>query len=209
MLNKKVFTSSFIGLCELFEREATESLGGMYYDQLKDMSDDEFRSAINKVCQSVTFHKMPLPAEIRQSAFGKLEDRATLALVKVERAVREVGGYSTIIFDDPIIHKVISSFDNGWIGICDMTVEEWTWARKDFVRMYQAFSAGGFQSVPHKLIGRIQFDNESRGFQSKFPTVYFGGKAPALEWQKKVPDPIMIEDDILRRMLKNDKTDGF
>jgi hypothetical protein len=50
---------------------------------------------------------MPKIADFVRVLEGTKKGQSTVAWNKVDRAIREVGPYGTVSFDDPIIHKVI------------------------------------------------------------------------------------------------------
>lgn len=148
------------------------------------MSDEQFKDVVTVVLKTKKFYKVPLPAELLEAANGKPQDAAILALEKVERAIREVGSYFSVVFDDPVIHRTIEGLGRSWQGICEMPIEEWKFARKDFIKMYETFSANpSFNNVSVKLIGRTEDMNELNGYYHKSQEVrYIGDKAKALTW---------------------------
>ena len=198
--DKVRFAQCMAAMGEAFSQEASPFKTEIYFKALSDLSIEDVERATWQVINSRGTATFPKVAEIREAIGGKLEDRAMIALTKVERALREVGAYNSIVFDDPIIHRAICSFDNGWIGVADMTMEEWTWARKDFIRLYNAFSnSGESRSVPTKLLGRIETDNQNRNQNGKFQIVYFGGKDKCLQWQRQQEAQIGASEDKLSK----------
>lgn len=166
-MNYEVFLKGMSALCAVFDREPTDVLLGAYYSVLKGLTAEEFEIAVGNILTTCKFHKLPLPAEIIEAARGSNADRAVLALDKVEKAIREVGGYRTVMFDDPVIHAVIESM-GGWVSICEMTSQEWKFARKDFLRLYEAFSRTNFDThPPQQLPGRHDTENNARGINHK------------------------------------------
>ena len=149
-------------LAEATGQEAGAFKIKIYAQALADVPVEAIEQAAWTIIRGRTTASFPKVAEIREALGGKPEDAALLALEKVERAIREIGGYTSVIFDDPVIHRVISAFEGGWIGICEMTHEEWKWARKDFERLYKAFSSQGVSdTTPVKLYGRHDRENEN------------------------------------------------
>lgn len=188
--DKVRFVKCMAALAESFSQDYSTKKIDIYYQALEDLTIEDIERGTWNVIRTRGTSTFPKVAEIREAINGKREDRSMLALAKVERALREVAAYSSIVFDDPVIHKVIESFNNSWIGIADMTIQEWTWARKDFLRLYEALSTSGVDTVPHKLRGRIEIENENNGYAAKYPLVYFGDKQACLDWQAKIPEMI-------------------
>lgn len=181
------FLFMMAGLAEAVGQEVTPLRIKIYAKALEDLKIEEIEKAAWGLIQTRTFNSFPKPAELREAVNGKPEDAALIALEKVERAVREVGGYTSVVFDDPVIHRVIgATAEAGWIGICDMPLEEWKWARKDFMKMYQAFAGRHEMQTPVKLYGRHDMHNTINGHidsgKAKEYVEYIGDKNKALEW---------------------------
>jgi len=185
MLDKTKFAEMMTMLCEVFGKEPTKPLIAAYYMALKDMTQQELERAIEGILTK-KFNKMPLPAEILEFIHGNLEDRAMLALEKVERAMRDVGGYRSVVFDDPVIHMVIESFDGGWPGLCAIPEREWKFARKDFLKLYQAMSKEKNRRPVPKLVGIHEHINQLNGCEYKGRPVVVGDRKRALAWTQKV-----------------------
>ena len=184
MLSKEKFYALFSGLCDIVGKEPSKTLFKVYYEVLKHLTDEEFETAINKLLTSWKFKTLPMPAEILEMVNGNLEDQAILALTKVERAIREIGPYQTVVFDDPIIHAVINAFDGGWTGICSMTLDEWKFAKKDFIKIYKAYASNPdkLPEIPNKLIGLHEHNNALNGYHKHIPLpVFVGNKEKAKE----------------------------
>ncbi len=176
MLDPKKFNEGMAILCEMFDRQATDFLLKGYYMVLKDLSPQEFETAIGYVLESHKFCKMPLPAEIKECIRGNQTDKAILALDKLERAMSSVGKYRSIVFDDPLIMAVVSSM-GGWPKLCSMDADEWKWSRKDFEKIYRAYSAQPLErlQIPERLAGIAERDNGAKGFD-EVPQIAFVGE---------------------------------
>lgn len=175
MLNEKEFNQGMAMLCEVFERKPTEFFLTAYYSVLQDLTDDEFLRAVSSVLASHRFAKMPLPAEIKEQIRGASQDAAIIALDKLERAMARQGAYRSISFDDPLIHAVVSSM-GGWPKLCQMEQEDWKWARKDFERLYKAFSSHPESrlQIPDHLSGIAELSNNANGYGSLEEVVKIG-----------------------------------
>lgn len=85
---------------------------------------------------------MPMPADIVRLIDGTGGSRAQLAWTGVRDAIRSVGPYRSVVFDDPITHAVIEDM-GGWIRLCEMLTEEAPFRGKEFADRYQAYSVRG------------------------------------------------------------------
>jgi hypothetical protein len=162
-------------LCEVFDRQPTQFLLSAYYSVLQDLSGEDFDVSVHSVLESHRFAKMPLPAEIKDQIRGASQDAAIVALDKLERAMARQGAYRSVMFDDRLIHAVVSSL-GGWPKLCQMEMEEWKWVRKDFERLYKAFSSQpeGRLVIPDHLPGIAEISNEANGYGVREDVVEIG-----------------------------------
>ena len=84
---------------------------------------------------------MPSVAVLRDlTGEMRSEDRVQLAWEAMVAAIRDVGGYRSITFEDPAITATVRAL-GGWERICTTDTEELhKWLRKDFERVYPAFA---------------------------------------------------------------------
>jgi hypothetical protein len=112
---------------------------------------------------------MPKIADVSKMLGGTSNDRAQTAWAKVDKAVRHVGTYRSVVFDDPIIHRVITEM-GGWISIGTKTDNEWPFVAKEFETRYRGYSMRGerpeYQPV---LIGISDAHNSKEGFKTEQP----------------------------------------
>ena len=193
-MTRQVFLKYFTAICEVFEKQPSDILVETYYQTLKGLSDEQLAAAVNEIHRTRRFPKLPMPAEFLEAALGRKEDLAIFALQKVRGAIQRHGAYDSVIFDDPAIHSTIEAL-GGWIKICSMQEEEFKWAEKDFMKIYQAFS-GKSVKAPTKLIGITEQQNSARGFFDHIPKpVYIGDKKKALAWvEGEASDKALVEN---------------
>lgn len=176
MLNHEIFLKQISGLSELFDKQMTDVLLDIYYRALEDLSDDDFNRAMRQVVMTKTFHKMPLPAEIREIVQGNPDDDAIRAFDTFMRGKSRTGPYVSVIFEDLTIHAVVMAF-GGWNDICMIPESEWKYRRKEWIETYKAFRKQPRTDTPMKLIGIIEANNTQ-----------------CEDWQRFIPEPVRIGD---------------
>lgn len=62
----------------------------------------------------------PKPADVVRAIGGTTHDNSAMAWAKVDRAVRSIGGYEDVVFDDAYIHAAIEDM-GGWVRVCTVT----------------------------------------------------------------------------------------
>lgn len=94
----------------------------------------------------------PKPADIVRVLNGPSESNAMRAWSKVEKAIRTVGPYPSVVFDDPGIHAVIADM-GGWIQLCGITEDEKSFRAAEFSKRYRGFLKTGLREYPKRLTG--------------------------------------------------------
>ena len=106
----------------------------------------------------------PKPADIIRILQGSTQDSALRAWAKVDQAVRSIGTYSDVVFDDALIHRVIHDM-GGWIALGTKKEDEWPFVAKEFENRYRGFNARGERpSYPPVLIGLSSAHNHRKGY---------------------------------------------
>ena len=147
-----VFTEYLTGLAEALKGKLSEMKIKIYFEALKDIPLEGFKQAVSNIARTSKF--FPVPAEIREAIFGRPEDQAVIAVDKIQGALRGVGGYESVCFDDPIIHLIIQNY-GGWAKLSDITQDEWKWLRKEFEKHYKVYAGRGtsYAVIPERLAG--------------------------------------------------------
>lgn len=172
MQNEIRFKEYMTAMGEIFDKEITPALSGIYWKILKPFSDEQCKVAFEQIFQTAKF--FPKPADFLEALQGKKEDQAALAWVKVVKMIRQIGPYQSICFaDDPAIHSVIQSM-GGWIMLCDVTEKELTWKAKEFEKLYSIMKDQG--KHPTYLPGIHERDNAANGWKVKTQVVMIGEK---------------------------------
>lgn len=126
---------------------------------------------------------MPKIADVVRMLQGSTQDSAFNAWAKVDKAVRCVGTQSSVVFDDPLIHKIINDM-GGWLSFGTKTDDDWPFVAKEFENRYRGFKARGEQpAYPKHLIGLYESHNVVNGYKTE-PPVLIGNKEQALLVQK-------------------------
>ena len=81
---------------------------------------------------------MPKPADIVKMLGGTTKDSALVAWSKVDKAIRNVGPWEDVAFDDPLIHRVLYDM-GGWMMLGQNTSDEIKFIAKEFEARYRGF----------------------------------------------------------------------
>jgi hypothetical protein len=163
-------------------KEGVQGVYSFYAKEVSDFALDVWWNALRAydlpaVIDSFNRHLMnpdtgqwlPKPADIVKMFGGRTQDRALQAWSKVDRAVRVVGPYESVVFDDPLVHRVLHEM-GGWIGLSQKTEDEWPFVAKEFENRYRAYSMRSESpDYPPVLIGIAEAHNDGKGLKPDAP----------------------------------------
>jgi len=165
--------------------EPTQVVLDSYWKALEDFNIDQVEQSFGYALKSLQW--FPKPVELRnfiETGPGDVEDIAQIEADKVVGAIRDIGFYESVVFDNPVTMAVIAKGWGGWMKICEMRDDEIKWFRKDFVKIYKAYSNQGVKQYGH-LIGFHEDNN-----WEKYP--------------EHLRDPILIGDETkAQKILEN------
>lgn len=131
------FAEIMSALAELYEMNLSETMMEIWFKSLAEFPIDSVAQAAFKYMKNPDIGRFkPKPADIVRMISGSTSDSACLAWTKVDKTIRTIGDYQTVVFDDPIIHQVITDM-GGWIGFGDVKEDEWPFRAKEFQQRYR------------------------------------------------------------------------
>ena len=112
-----LFAELLGGVFELYGREASPFAMQVWWEALRPFDFSAIRMAFSRHVQNPDVGQFPpKPADVLRMLGGTTQDKALQAWAKVDKAVRHVGTYQTVVFDDPLIHRVLHDM-GGWVEI--------------------------------------------------------------------------------------------
>jgi len=192
-------------VAEQYGKNMTPSLKMLYWQGLHDVEFKAVREALFRHIRNTDKDGdfMPKISNIKKMIEGSTQDTAMTAWAKVDRALRQVGTYQSVVFDDPLIHKVLQDM-GGWIPLGMKTEDEWPFVAKEFENRYRGFkSRSEIPDYPSHLIGLAEGHNTKEGFKSGSPSL-IGNVEKAKQVMNKGVGLIEFEDGVgLQRMQKD------
>lgn len=177
--DKVRFAEIMSAMAELYEMSLSDVVMEIWFKTLEEFPVDTISAAVFDYMKNPDVGRYkPKPADIIKMLSGTTSDAACLAWTKVDKSIRMIGDYQSVVFDDAIIHKVITDM-GGWVGFGDKEEKEWPFIAKDFQHRYRIYAGrGGVLESPNKLIGIHEDANVKQGFDSE-PPVMIGNKDKA------------------------------
>jgi len=168
--HKQEFAAMMYAFGDVYEVDFSKIMLGMWFDALGEYDINQIAGSIKRFMQNPdpTYGK-PKPNDLIRLITGTSSDSSAIAWTKFDKALRMVGVYSSVCFDDPIIHKVIRDM-GGWISFEGKDDDEWPFISNDFKARYKAYKTkkdtdggGGY------LVGVVEATNRRQGFSFDLP----------------------------------------
>jgi hypothetical protein len=200
------FYALMTGLFEMYGKRASPELLEIYFGALTayDLA-DLARAANHHALDPDQGQFMPKPADFVRHIDGSKETRAMRAWSLVERAVRQVGQYVSVTFDDPVIHRVIEDM-GGWVDLCSTKTEkDFEFRGIEFGKRYQGYVLqGGVTEWQPRLIGLEEADCASRKLPLPSPKLIGNperAKMVLLEGAKSAPRLVHTVSEVLGNVV--------
>lgn len=162
--DKRQFAEYIMGLGEIYQQNVSKQKVALYWQLLAHYDWQDVKNAIEAYLLNPDCGQyFPKPADIVKWLSGNTETQALLAWTKVEEAIRKVGPYQSVVFDDAKIHAVLADM-GGWIKFESVKHNELPFIAKEFRTRYQQYAIKPPVTYPKKLIGKAECHNALEGY---------------------------------------------
>lgn len=147
--DKQRFAGLLTGLAEYYGKELSPAVIGVYWMGLQKYELQALEDAATRHMTDPDQGKwMPKIADLVKLVEGGTQDQALVAWSKLDRAVRTLGPYASVAFDDPVIHRVIEDM-GGWVGFASKDDDDWPFVAREFQTRYRgALASGRIEHLP-------------------------------------------------------------
>jgi hypothetical protein len=198
------FLKALTAVADYYGKELSEGVQMLYWQGLEQYDIAAVEKALWDHAQNPDNGQfMPKIADITRAMQGRTHDQAAIGWSKVDAAVRRIGTYQDVVFDDPIIHRVIADM-GGWIWLGNQKEDEWPFVARNFENRYRGYRLRGeapeYQPI---LVGMANAHNEKEGFRGAAPilignpqrasTVMKGGTNKPLLEMRQASSALMLQ----------------
>lgn len=173
------FVTTLTGVADYYGKELSSGVIDVYWQGLREYDLDAVQKALwNHAKNPDSGQFMPKIADVAKMLQGRTGDQAAVAWSKVNTAVRRVGTYADVAFDDAIIHRVLADM-GGWVLLGTKTEDEFPFVARDFENRYRAYRMR--DETPEYapvMVGLANAQNGSQGFLLN-PPILIGDQAKA------------------------------
>lgn len=203
------FSKTLLAVADYYGRELSENVVDLYWNGLREYDLASVKRALwAHVRNPDTGQFMPKIADVAKVMQGRTDDQAAIAWSKVNQAVRRVGTYQCVVFDDPVIHRVVTDM-GGWVHIGTKDEKEWPFVAREFETRYRGYRMRDeTPEYPPVLIGMANAHNSQQGFRENPPilvgderkasAVRLGGTTAPLLGMKSAADVLLPSADVHR-----------
>lgn len=164
------FSRTLLAVADYYGKELSENVVDLYWNGLREYDLASVKRALWAHARNPDSGQfMPKIADVARVMQGRTDDQAALAWSKVNQAVRRVGTYQCVVFDDPVIHRVIADM-GGWVLIGSKDDKEWPFVAREFETRYRGYRMRDeTPEYPPVLIGMANAHNGQQGFRLNPP----------------------------------------
>jgi hypothetical protein len=157
-------------VCAFYRQDFSKFLGSVWVAAMEAYTFDEVSKAIERHTMNPDSGQfMPKPADVVRMLGGTSIDVAMGAWSKVERALRTIGQYESVVFDDPLIHRVVMDM-GGWVKLCtaSQTEKDLEFVAREFQTRYRGFAMRRERpEFPGRLVGFAEAQNAQEGINTQ------------------------------------------
>lgn len=169
-IEKPQLAQLLAGVYEFYGKAVSPFTLSVWWEAMKPYDIAAVRQAFDRhLMNPDTGQWLPKPADVMRMLGGRTQDRALMAWAKVDKAVRRVGNYASVAFDDALIHRVLHDM-GGWLALGQKTEDEWPFVAKEFENRYRGYSMRNeTPEYPPVLIGLAEAYNAQKGHRTEPP----------------------------------------
>ena len=198
--DKPQFFKLIANVYAFYRQDFSEFAGNVWWQAMQPFDFPAVADALNRHCINPDSGQfMPKPADAVRMLKGSSLDSAMIAWSSVDKGIREVGTYESVVFHDALIHRVIADM-GGWIALGTKTEDEWPFVAKEFQNRYKGYSSRNERpEYPKKLLGMAEAQNAQLGFRTMPPRLIGDPEQARLVFQQgAAPDtrPILRLEDV-------------
>jgi len=170
--DSKPFHAVLAGVFALYGKDLSDVVVSVWWAAMRPYDFAAVKDALNRHAVNPDNGQfLPKPADVVKLIDGGSADGALQAWAKFEQGLMRFAPYQSVVFDDPLIHRVVQDM-GGWPGFCGHPEGEWPFMRNHFVNLYRGYrTRGSPPEYPPRLIGLAEAHNGSHGFRVEAPVM--------------------------------------
>lgn len=165
MHEREAFSKTLLTVGQMYGKVFSPLLVKLYWQILAPFTLTDVVEAFKHHLQDTEVGQyMPKPADVIRLIKGNNQCQALQGWTKVEQAIRQIGPYRSVVFDDCVIHAVLHEI-GGWIKICQTENKQMPFVAKEFQIRFRGYQHKQVQQYPKYFIGIQEHQNKLQGFE--------------------------------------------
>lgn len=154
------FTATLVGIGVVYDKETSEQLIDIYWQALQRFELHEVKKAVEQhINNPDSGQYFPKPADLIKLIIGSSKQQALQAWSKVYKAILAIGAYQSVVFDDYLIHAIVSDM-GGWVNLCLTSLKDLSFKAQEFQKRYMMLLNKAPISYPKYCCGiNVQADH--------------------------------------------------
>ncbi len=117
-VDKIEFARIWSATWSLYDKAVNDDILSLSFEALRPYNIDQVRAGLTHHVQAVNGGQFaPRPADVIKHIYGNQNDQANQAWIQVDYAIRHVGAWNSVLFEDGLIAEVIYGL-GGWVKLC-------------------------------------------------------------------------------------------
>ena len=175
--DKMSFGKLLADVMKFYKETVTPFALDVWWDACRDFDRDHVAKAFSTHARDPDRGQWaPKPADIVRILSGTQADQALVAWGKLLHAIKSVGAYESVQFDDRAIHSAVTDL-GGWVAVCRSKTDELPFIQRRFCDAYRVYCRR--DNHPTYLMGEHEATNRLAGMPVSNPAVV--GAKPAIE----------------------------
>lgn len=155
------FAELWVAAYAVYGKQVSDAMLDVVFSALSSYSLQDIRTGLSGHIKNPDSGQFaPKPADVIKHVSGNSQSAAGAAWAKVDYAVRCVGNYRSVVFDDPKIHAAIERL-GGWVKVSMTENSEYPFLQNHFLKLYQGFTVQPPETFPRKLLGTCEHQNSA------------------------------------------------
>lgn len=196
--DKPNFAKLMMLMAELYNKKMSKAFFQFYWEKLQRFDYADVEAAINLHTDDGDVGQYVFkPCDVTRYVDGTLETQALRAYSKVESAIRHLGSYTSVAFDDPRIHAVICDM-GGWVKYCCCKESQLGFQQNEFIKRYRGYAQGKLSRYPSYLRGIAEHSNTMNGYlKNPLPALIGDLEKAKLVMQSGKGSTVLIHQNVL------------
>lgn len=168
--DKKVFAEMWSAVREdVYGKPVSNTALSLIFNSMQRFDIQDIQRGIEAHINDTENGQFPItPTHVIANIEGRAQERGAVAWRKLVDAVKQIGPYEDVVFDDAAIHSIIHG-EGGWQHICTYSDDDMKFFQARFIKQYTSLVSRRDFDYPRVLKGITNLENEGQTYADGTP----------------------------------------